>query len=365
MTIAIAGGLAAGCDNSNEFQAPPPPPVVVSQPQQRSVIDYATFTGTTSAADSVDIRAQVGGIIDDVPVDDGAPVEEGDLLFVINAESYTAARDAAQAQLDQAKAKQALADAKAQRIERSAADGAVSQLQAIEARAEAEVANAAVTVAERELAIKQLDLDYATVEAPRKGRIRKAGLGVGDLVAPSGDGGLLGTIFDDSEITVAFTVPDRVYLTAIRRAGGDESRRPPLIELGTEIDDGYPYTGGITYADPIVDEQTGTVRVEATVQNPDRQLVGGLFVRVRMPVETLPSAIVVPQVAIARDQVGPYVLVVGEGNVVERRDVELGGVDGADRVVRSGLSAEDSIVVSGLMRARPGAPVTPIPAESE
>lgn len=348
--------FALGGCGGNEFQTPPPPAVTVATPEQRDVIEYATFTGVTSADDSIDVRARVQGIVEEVAYESGEFVNEGDLLFLIDPAPFVAARDAAAAQVVTARAQAELARTQAERVERSATDGAVSELQALQARAEAEVADAAVQVAEKELAIRQLDVDYTRVVAPISGLASRSPFGVGDLVEP-GASGLLATIYNDGVVNVEFAVADRVYLTALRNHG--EEGEPPPVQVATEVDDGFPFTGIIDYSDPVVDADTGTIQVRAKVQNSDRQLLAGLFVRVRLPVQVLEGALVVPQAAVGSDQVGPYVLVVNGENVVERRDVVLGPLDAGGRVVLDGLAASDRVVVRGLLKARPGSPVTP------
>jgi len=358
LMISLIVLLAGGC-GENEFQPPPPPTVTVATPAQRDVVEYAMITGRTEVGIAVDIRARVSGILQEVQFEPGTEVQVGDPLFQIDAEPFAAARDALQARVESAGAALHLAENKAKRVERSALDGAVTELQALEARAEADVAAAALKVAQRELAIKQLDVNYTEIRAPISGWIERSPFDVGDLVGNSPQTSLLTTIYDDSLIRVYFSVPDRIFLNAIRIQEPDAE--PPAVEVGTELDEGYPFVGQIDYADPTVDEATGTVQVRAKVQNDDRRLVGGLFVRLRLTIRTHKNALLVPQIAIAADQIGSYVLVVDGDGVVERRDIQLGPTDGADRVVTSGLTPGDRVIVRGLLRARPGSTVTPQP----
>jgi len=349
---------ASGCGD-NEFQPPPPPMVTVAAADVRDVTEYAEFVGTTDVATSIDIRARVSGILQEVRFESGTLVEAGDSLFLIDPEPFVAQRDAIQAKVESAEAELKLAETRAERIERSARDGAVSELQALEARAEADAAAAALKVAQKDLAIRQLDVDYTEIAAPISGFIEKSPFDVGDLVGNTADASLLTTIYDDSKIDVYFSVPDRVYLQATRQEPADT--KTPVVEIGTEIDDGFPFLGEIDYFDPTVDEATGTIRIRAVVDNPDRRLVGGLFVRIRLPIGTIEDALLIPQAAIGADQIGSYVLVVDDAGVVERREVELGPVDGTHRVITSGIIADDRVVVRGLLRARPGATVDPQP----
>lgn len=354
---------AAGCGD-NEFQPPPPPIVTVETPEVRSVTEYTTFTGTVSAKVAVDVHARVSGVLQEVRYDSGDVVSVGDPLFLIDPEPFVAARDAAEARVRAAEAERDLAEATADRVERSARDGALSRVQALQARAEAEAAAAAVLVAQKELEIRQLDVDYTEIASPVAGIAERSPFDVGDLVGGgTSDASRLTTIVDDARVNVSFFVADRVFLRSIRRepeSDGGEAE-PVFVEIGTEIDDGFPFVGEIDYADPTVDEATGTILIRATVENPDRRLVGGLFVRVRLAVREMADAVLVPRAAVAADQAGSYVLVVDGAGVVSRRGVELGPVDGADQVVLSGVSAEDRVITEGLLMARPGSTVNAQP----
>ena len=286
----------------------------------------------------------------------GAIVDEGDVLFVIDDEPFIAYRDAAQATVASAEARMRLAETTADRTERASQDGGVSELVALEERAKADAAKADYEIALRELAIRQLDVDYATVQSPIRGRIAKSPMVIGELVGQSADSSLLTTVYDDTKIYVNFTVPDRLYLSAIREHGPDQA--PPRVQIKTEADQDFPFVGVIDYIDPSVDPTTGTIGVRAVVENPDRSLLPGLFVQIRVEVGTVENALLVPRTAISRDQVGAFVYVVNNEGIVERRDVVLGSIEGGEQVVLSGIGADDRVIVVGILRARPGAPVT-------
>lgn len=348
-----------GCE-SNEYQAPPPPVVTVAPPSQRDVIDYHELQGTTSAVSSVEIRARVQGILKEKRFNPGQMVQEGDVLFVIDPAPFIAYRDAAAATVASAEAQMRLAQTTADRTERAAQDGGVSQLVALEERARAQAAEADFEIAQRELAIKQLDVDYATIRAPITGLIENSTMGIGDLVGSSSDNSVLTTVYDDTKIKVNFTVPDRLYLSAIR--GGEGDNRPSTVEIGTEVDEGeFPFLGVLDYVDPAVDPSTGTLTVRAEVDNSERKLVSGLFVRIRVASETLTDALLIPRTAVSRDQVGPFVYTVNSENIVQRRNVELGPIQDDQQVILTGLQATDQVIVLGILRARAGAPVTPMP----
>ncbi len=360
MVAALASimSLLIGCE-SNEYQAPPPPVVTVASPAQRDVIDYHELQGTTSAVSAVEVRARVQGILKEKRFNPGQMVNEGDVLFEIDPAPFIAYRDAAQATVESAAAQMRLAQTTADRTERAARDGGVSELVALEERAKADAAEAQHEIALRELAIKQLDVDYATIRAPITGLIENSQMEIGDLVGSSSDNSVLTTVYDDTKIKVNFTVPDRLYLSAIR--GGEGDNRPTSVDIGTEVDEDFPFLGILDYVDPAVDPSTGTLTVRAEVDNSQRKLVSGLFVRIRVASETLTDALLIPRSAVSRDQVGPYVYIVDSENTAQRRNITLGPVDGQDQVILTGLEPTDQVIVIGILRARPGSPVTPMP----
>lgn len=348
--LALAALFCVSCTQQPPA-ALPPPAVTVAKPEQRDVIDYAIVTGTTEAIRIVEVRARVQGILQEISYAEGELVEIGDPMFRIDPAPFTAARDAAMARVTSAEAEERVSETTAQRMERSAQDKAVSELQALEARARAEAAAAEVEVARKEEAIKQLDVDYTDVRAPITGLAARSSYKVGSLVGAI-DSAELTTIYDDSKVYAWFTIPDRTFLEARQPEG---QTKDVEIEIATENDEGFPHRGVFDYADPSVDQETGTIRVRAVFDNPERLLVGGLFVRGRIALQTLEDALLVPESALGADQVGRYVYTVDSEGKVERRAVELGPREDGLRVILSGVDADDRVIVQGLLRARPGA----------
>jgi len=292
----------------------------------------------------------------------GSTVQEGDLLFRIDPDVFIAERDAAAARVMRAEAQLELAQAKLKRVRRAAEQQAANAFELLDAEAAASTAQADLEVARRELAIKQLSVDYTEIHAPLSGQIAEGAPDLGSLVGGL-NSGLLTRIYDTSAVRVWITVPDRLFLrmTATNTNNGTSTTTDPTaypIEIATEDDEGYPHTGVIDYVDPAADPETGTIRLRATVPNPNGALKPGLFVRGRVVAGRIENAILVPEAAIGSGQIGRYVMVIGQDGLVQARPVELGTREGQLRVVTAGLSQDDRVIVSGILRGRPGSPVT-------
>ncbi|MEM6675847.1 MAG: efflux RND transporter periplasmic adaptor subunit [Planctomycetota bacterium] len=358
--FALLAALAS-CAEEPELQTPPPPPVVVAEPEIRDVTLYVAASGRTEPFETVDVRARVEGVLLEIAHEEGLPVEKGAIMFRIDPRPFQAARDAAAAEVASAEATAELADVTATRMESAFKKEAVSELQALEARAQHNVAVQNVEVAEKNLAIRELDLSYTEISAPISGRAKKSDYFVGSLVGALGSQALT-QIVDDSKIRAWFTVPDAVVLQYVveDRAKPDEPGAGlPPVELAREVDEGFPFVGRIDYVDPEVDIETGTIRLRAVFDNADQNLPSGIFVRVRVPQETKEDAIVIPEVAVGRDQAGTYAFVVGDGDIVERREIELGARVEGGIVIRKGIAPGDRVVVAGQLSARPGSQVSP------
>lgn len=366
---ALAAALGvAGC-GSGEEQGPPAPEVTVSKPVLRDVVFSVEFTGTTRAVESTEVRARVAGVLQRIAFQPSTIVEEGQLLFVIEPEEYRAAREEALGSMRAAVADSALKESNLARVLQAAQTEAVSEQDVDRARAERDAAIAAVLGARGRLSRAQLDLDYTEVRSPITGQVGRNRVDAGNLVG-HGEPTLLTTVNKIDPIFVYFDAPESLVLRLLdfeRRR--DQYSEEELGELGkayvaTAEDRGFPHQGEIDFIGNTVDPTTGTIEMRAAVPNGDDILFPGLFVRVRMPGRLRKDAVLVNETAVGTDLGGKFVMVVGEGNLVEQRYVSLGQLqDDGMIVVEEGLVAAETYVSNGLLRARPGFPVTPLTEE--
>jgi RND family efflux transporter MFP subunit len=364
--IGIAGATAlalilltgSGCTRTNEYVAPPPPEVAVAQPVTEEVTDYMEFTGTTRALDSVDLRARVSGYLQSIEFEDGAYVEKGQLLFVIEPEWYEVALASEKAKLRKAQAALKLAEAEVERTRPLVKRGALAGAELDVKVADRDSASAEVATAEAAVDQAELNLRYTRITAPISGRIGRHMVDVGNLVQMQTT--MLTTIESIEPIHVYFNVSESEVLQFVEHGASSEAKsdQAPLF-VGFSEAGGFPFEGRLDYTELGVDPETGTQQRRGVFPNKDRSLLPGLFVRVRIPLGKPAPQLLVNERAIGADQRGQYVLVVNDKNLVERRPIVLGSAHNGNRVVKKGLSAGEWIVVNGLQRARPGAPVNP------
>ena len=359
--LALAAVALIGCSKPNELVQPPPPVVTVAQPVEREVVHQLEFTGNTRATEAVDVRARVNGYLQKIEFVDGADVKAGDVLFVIEPAPFEAALDAAKAALQKAEATLSLANADLARTEPLVQRGA-STAQELDVK-KADVATAAADVASAKAALTQaeLNLSYTQVKSPISGRVSRHMVDIGNLVQAEQTTLTRVEAFDPIHAYFAISESDVVELMAKSPGTSAASLKanPPTIYIGLTGENGYPHEGKLDFAEAGIDPQSGTQMRRAIFPNADKSLVPGMFVRVRLPVGSPAPGLMVPDRAIGMDQSGEYVLVVNDKNTVERRSVNLGLRVGNMRVVSQGLEASDWIVINGLQRARPGAPVNP------
>ena len=360
--FAIAAfGLLSACEQ-NSFVPPPPPKVEVAVPVQRSITRYLEATGNTAPIKNVDLVARVQGFLQSINYKDGTFMKEGATLFTIEPETYKLKLEQAQAAEAGSQASMKQADADFKRQTELVQKQAVSQATLDSSTSTRDNAQANLQQAQVNTKIAAVNYGYTNVTAPFDGIVSAHLVSVGELVGVSSPTQLANIVALDP-IYVNFNVNEQDVLKIreeAKRRGMtvDEIRQLP-VEIGLQTESGFPHKGKLDYVSPTLNQSTGTLAVRGLLPNPDRVLLPGFFVRVRVPFDEQKNALLVPDVALGSDQAGRYVLVVNGDNVVEQRKVLTGPLEGDLRVIESGLKGDDRVVTAGLLRAIPGQKVDP------
>ena len=351
-------GLAACEPTPRNTYAPPPPPAVLAvRPLARTIPEALEVSGTTRALQAVEVRARVRGTITAKHVQGGERVEAGAPLFTIDRRPFEAAAERARATLEQRKVALRLAELEVSRAEELFQRGTTTRRDLDQRLADRDGQRAALGLAEADLRLAELDLEWSLVRAPIAGRVGVSTPEVGQLVGAN-EATLLCTLVDDRQVYATYSV-DEGTLLRLRRAnqGPQEGEQGLIVRLGLMDEPGFPHAGRFERADNRINPDTGTITVEARFENPAGLLLPGHFVRLRAELGRL-DALLVPDQAVLQDQRGRYVLALGDDDTVQRRDVEPGPAVGRLRAVR-GLDPAQWVVIDGLQRARPGAKVAP------
>jgi len=363
--LILAPALAACGDSQRAASAPPPPTVTVAIPVQRDIIDHDEYVGRFVAVDSVEVRARVSGYLESVHFNDGQIVKQGDLLFTIDKRPFQNALDQARANLTMARSNLTYTEADLARGKQLVRDKTITD-QVFEQRAQAK-RNAEASVLANEAAVRQaeLDLQFTELRAPVGGRIGDRRVTPGNLIT-GGTGGnttLLATIVSLDPIRLEFTFDEAAYLRYERfsRSGREVTSREGSVVVALKLIDeaDFVHRGYMDFVDNVIDKGSGTIRGRAVFSNTEEMFTPGMFARVRVPGSPAYPALLIPDSAIASEQARKYVLVVDGENTTQLRYVTLGQLVDNLRVVKDGLKSDDRVVVNGLMRARPGAKVTP------
>ncbi|MEM7121062.1 MAG: efflux RND transporter periplasmic adaptor subunit [Pseudomonadota bacterium] len=326
------------------------PKVTVAYPTTMDIADAITFTGTVAASQSVDLVARVEGYLEQVYFEDGSFVEEGQLLFTIEPDQYEqnlllnlAAYRSAEQELERQRA--------------MLAENATSVASLENAQSQRDQAAAQVRLSE-------INLGYTIVSAPFSGRIGPRLVDPGNLVGASGSPTVIATLDRLQPIYVNFNLNERDALRVREMVRQETDEVIPgvgfaPVYIGLSNETGYPHEGTLDFVSSTVDASTGTIQMRGVFPNYDRLLFPGLFVRVRIPISQPKPTLMVPNLAVGEDQQGRFVLVVSSDDVVQRKAVETGPLEGSLRAITSGISADDRVVVNGLVNAKVGAKVAP------
>jgi multidrug efflux system membrane fusion protein len=336
------------------------PTVTVAKPVVRNVIDSDEFIGRFEPAEQISVRARVGGYLQDILFSDGSIVNKGDVLFVIDQRPFVAALNEAAAALEVAKSTLVYAQAQFKRADALSQNGSQSLSVLDDRRRELNSAEANVRGAQAAFDRAQLDLDYTKIVAPITGRIDRKLVSAGNLV--QADQTVLTSIVSLDPIDFYFDVDERRMLKFAKtaRSRGDDLQQGGgglAVKVRIADEDEQPFGGRLDFAENRIDDNTGTMRVRARFSNSQLILQPGLFGRAEIEASGSHQAVLVPDEAIASDQSQRVVYVVGADGTVTSKPIEPGQRLHGYRVIREGLTGEETIVVNGLMRLRPGAKV--------
>jgi RND family efflux transporter MFP subunit len=360
LSVLVTLATLAACSRGETAAAPAGPPQVdVAQVLSRQVTDFAEFTGRFEAVERVEIRPRVSGYISSVDFVQGREVKKGDVLFVIDPRPYEADLKRARAQLAQVRSQLQLSQSERDRAQKLLATHAISREEYDTRVAGAEQSSANVSAAEAAVESAELNLSFTRVTAPIAGVVGRAEITAGNLVT-SGQT-LLTTLVSIDPIYVSFEGDEAGYLKymefARRAHTASDGAHPVWVGLTDESD--YPHEGRMSFVNNEIDATTGTVRARGLLDNHAREFTPGMFARIKLPGSARYAAVLINDSAVGTDQSVKYVLRVTRDNAVEYRAVKLGPLVDGLRVVREGLAPQDTIVVNGLQRVRPGVVITP------
>lgn len=352
----LAGAGLTGCadatsDDAPAAAAPGAPPVTSAVVIQRPVTETQEFSGRLEAIEVVAIRPRVSGYITAVNFKPGAEVKKGEVLFVIDPRPYQAEADRTKAVAAAAQARAGLARLELQRAELLLADKAIAQREFDERAAGQKELDASVRAAQAEHETARLNLAYTRVTSPIDGRVSKAEITLGNLVDATA---VLTSVVSLERIYASFDGDESTYLRVSRRTNAGQ---PVEVKVGLAGEEGFPHSGKLEFVDNQLDSRSGSVRMRATLANTDRALAPGLFARVQIAGGAPTPQILIVDRAINTDQDRKFVYVVDKDGKAEYRSVKLGPLDDGLRIVREGLKPGEKIVVNGLQRVRPGAPI--------
>ena len=359
--LAALLALQAGCKEQPKPQPPPPPKVTVAQPVQQTVTDSLDLTGNTQAIYTVQLVARVVGYLEKVLFQDGQQVKKGQPLFVIQQNTYQDNLRQAEAAVLQYRAQLQWTESQLDRYSNLIQHNAAARSDVENWKFQRDTASANLRAAEAQRDLAKLNLDYTVVTAPFDGRMDRRLVDPGNLVGSGNNSTVLAQINQIDPLYVYFNISDLdlARLLKVTRGipGPTDGRKWPVL-AGLPSEDGYPHQGYLDFAAINLTTTTGTLLMRGILPNADGRILPGLYTRVRVPLDQR-AALLVPDVAIGHDQQGAYVLVVNDKNVVERRNVTTGAAVESRRVIATGLTGGEWVVVNGVLKAAPGRPVTP------
>jgi len=366
--VAFAGvaltSLLAGCGGGAAGGGGPPPPrVTVATVAAREITQWDEFTGRVAAVETVDLTPRVGGYIEKISFKEGQEVKEGDVLFIIDARSYKAEFERAEAEVARGRSRVALAESELKRAKSLADSKAISTEEYDQRESAVAQAISELHVSQAALSIARLNLGFTQVRAPISGRAGRALVTTGNLA--KADTTVLTSLVSLDPVYVYFEGDEQAYLryNQMARAGGRKSSRDARnpVRVGLADEKGYPHEGVVDFLDNKVDPLTGTIRARAVLPNGDRVFTPGLFARVQLLGSLKFNALLIDDKSVITDQDRKYVYVVDQDNKAQRKDIVLGRTTDDMRIVESGLTPGDRVIVAGMQKVfAPGMPVQPV-----
>ena len=360
LSVLIAMAIAACNSEAAPADAmPPAPEVSVATVLSKQVRQWDEFTGRVAAVETVELRPRVSGYVERVAFQEGQEVRKGDLLFAIDQRPYRATLESALAGLERARSEARLAQTQDVRAQTLVEAKAISREEFETRKAATAQGNAGVRAAEAAVAAARLDLQFTQVRSPIDGRAGRALMTEGNLA--QADATLLTTVVSLDPVHVYFESDEQSFLRYSDLARkGERTRSSNPVRVGLANEAGYPHAGVVDFIDNQVDPRTGTIRARAVLRNPDRVFTPGLFARVQLQGSGEFKALLIDDKAVLTDQDRKYVYVLGPTNAAMRKDVVLGRMADGLRVVESGLTPQDKVIVHGVQKVFfPGMPVAP------
>lgn len=356
---------------SCEEKAPPQQPLLslpVLEVTAQDVPLYTTFVGQTYGYKDISIRARVDGVLEGMYFKEGTFVEKGKLLYTIDRQPLLAKESASLSGVAQAQTMLAKAESDLNRIKPLAANNAVSQRDLDAAVAQFEAAQANVEASKANLRATRLELGYAEISAPISGIIGRSIPKTGDYVGRDPNPVILNTISQTDTIIVRFFLSENEYLHLSQRTLNDDYKKAFAeegIRLYLSNNEVFEQRGKLDFIDRSIDPNTGTILLQASFPNPNKQLRPGQFARIKMLNDFVPNSILIPKRAVRELQTMYQVYVLNENNTIENRILEVSNTVDQSFMVKSGLKVGDRIIVEGFEKVKPGTTIEPIPYKNE
>lgn len=350
--------LLTGCGDKKEAaRTMPVPEISVARPLVQDITLTKEYPGYLSSEKTVDLVGRVNGTLQTIAYAPGSRVRQGQVLFVIEPTIYQDNVAQAEAALKTAKANLEYAQNNYERMLEAVKTDAVSQIQVLQSKSNVASSQAAVSNAEATLNTARTDLSYCTIRAPFDGTVSRNLIDVGGYVNGGVQPATLATIYKDNQLYSYFNVADNQWLSMMMQQG-DSIPRQVTISLGKDGKLNYPAT--LDYLSPNVDLNTGTLNIRARLDNPKGLLKSGLYVSITLPYGKEKQAILIPDASIGTDQLGKYVYIVNDSNIVRYRPIEIGQLIGDSlRQIKQGIAPQERYVTKALIKVRDGMKVSP------